>query len=92
MKKRYNLVIKNEKLYLITNQNKLSEIIATRRKCHIGHILRRNTPTRDILQNITHERPIGKKRNPANIIKTYSKDLGSPDFNNWLTRALTRRL
>ena len=88
----YPKIIKNEELYQITNQNKLSEINATRRRSHLGHILRRNTPTRDILQNITQERPRGKKRNPANIIKTHFKDLGLPDFNNWVIRAMTRRL
>ena len=88
----YPKIIKNDHLYELTKQEKLSEFVAKRRVSHLGHILRRNTPTRDTLHYITTMQPKPKCSKQANLKKTYRDDLGSPDFHNWLTRALARRL
>ena len=88
----YPKIIKNDHLYELTKQEKLSEFVAKRRVSHLGHIIRRNTPTRDTLHYITTLQPKPKCSSSANLTKTYRDDLGSPDFHNWLTRALARRL
>ena len=88
----YPKIIKNEDLYKITKQGKISDFVRVRRGAHLGHILRRNTPTRDTLHNIWAATPKGRLRSPQNLIKTYCKDLQSSNFHNWVTRASTRRL
>ena len=79
-------------IYNITKQRKISDFVRVRRGAHLGHILRRNTPTRDTLHNIWAATPKGRLRSPQNLIKTYCKDLQSSNFHNWVTRASTRRL
>ena len=59
---------------------------------HLGHILQRNDPTRDILQLVISAKLEPKSTNPANLVKIYQKDLCTPDFYTWRTLALTRRL
>ena len=88
----YPKIIKNEELYRITKQPVISDYIAKRRIQHLGHILRRDTPTRDILHLVTTIKPMPNCTNPANLVKTYQKDLETPNLHTWITRALTRRL
>ena len=87
---RYPKIIKNEDLYKITSQKRISEHILERRKAHLGHILRRNHPIRGILHHIKTLPPKG--RAPANILKTYEEDLGTDNLQTWTTRALAKRL
>lgn len=42
---------------------------------HTWHILRGNTPVRDIIRHIQSLKPGPKASKPANILKTYRKDL-----------------
>ena len=49
---RYPKVIKNCKLFNLTKQTPISETNARSRKAHLGHVLRRQTPKRDILEYI----------------------------------------
>ena len=55
----YPEIVKNEKLYHMTRQTPISDHIAKRRTAHLGHILRRNHPIREILYHIHSLPPKG---------------------------------
>ena len=89
---RYPKIINNQDLYTRTKQIPISESVKQRRLAHLGHILRRKTPTRDILQRITKVPPGKGGSKGATILKTYKSDLGNTEFSSWFTQATTRRL
>ena len=88
----YPNIIKNDDLYVKTKTEPISDFIKTRRLAHLGHILRRNSPTRDILYHIHHLQSRGRGCPPANLLKTYSADLGSSNIQTWFSLATARRL
>ena len=88
----YPKIIKNDHLYAKTRAEPISDFIKRRRLAHLGHILRRNSPTRDILYHIHHLQSRGRGCPPANFLKTYSADLGSSNIHTWFSLATASRL
>ena len=74
----------------MTRQTPISDHIAKRRSAHLGHILRRNNPIRDILYHIDSLLPKGRAK--ANILKLYEADLESYNIQNAVKTALVADL
>ena len=89
---RYLKIINNFNLYNVTNQIPISGTTARSRKAHLGHVLRRHTPTIDILEHIVTAPPVKKPSKSPNIMKTYHRDLGTKGIRNWCTMALSRQM
>ena len=86
----YPNLISSKRLYEVTNESPISDHIKRSRLAHLGHILRRNHPTRNILHHIFTLPSRG--RGTANILKTYVADLESDNYQTWITRALAKIL
>ena len=50
--------MKNCEVYNLTKRTPISETIARSQKTHLGHILKRRTPTRDILEYVLTAPPV----------------------------------